>query len=359
MDKLNFLYRYNITLSNRINPFGKTIRGVKPVIHETFFEYNFESALDFLDVFDINKSELYQENNSPIYTDYIYRGHKDSTWKLLPSVYRQKENENDEIYQGRMNIYRSGNGNLNGGEVGAFINFVKGMDSLGFDISDESFELINVNNKISSINGTNYHRFKTQYFPKKEQLSELALAQHYGVETRLLDFTENPFIAIFFASESSFPFQKFNKDDIKKIGVWVIPKLIIEAVKHEKYIDYIDVKKYQNNYINAQSGVFINYFPAIENLMGRGINIEKSNYVNITYTLDQLLTEKFQNEDLNKLITEHIGKPMLFTLPHDELLPIAKRLNQLNINWVKLMPSLDGVKKEVERQKNRPFTDIF
>jgi hypothetical protein len=359
MERLNFLYHYNITLPNRVNPHGKTIRGVKPVINETFFEYNFDNALDFLDVFDVNKSELYQENNNPIYTDYIYRGHKDSTWKLQPSIYRRNQNETDEEYTGRINLYKSGNGNLHGREVSSFVDFIKGMDSLGFDVSNHSFELININNKINSLNGTNYKIFESQSFPKNEQLSELALAQHYGIKTRLLDFTENPLIAIFFASESAYPFEKIVRHDVKKIGIWVIPKLLIEAIKHVRYIDYVDVKKFQNNYITAQNGVFVNYFPAIDDLISKRINIATSKYVDITYTLDQLLTASYNNEYLDKLIIEHIGKPMLFTLPHDELIPIVKRLNQLNINWVKLMPSLDGVKKEVERQKNKPYSNII
>ncbi len=90
-----------------------------------------------------------------------------------------------------------------------------------------------------------------------------------------------------------------------------------------------------------------------------GSNSEESNLLDITYTLDQLLTSNFKNQYLNKLINEHIGKPMLFTLPHDCLMPIAKRLNQFNINLTTLIPSLDCVKKEVERQNNKPYSNMI
>lgn len=46
---------------------------------------------------------------------------------------------------------------------------------------------------------------------------------------------------------------------------------------------------------------------------------------------------------------------MLFTLPHDELDKVSDRLKQLNINWSTMMPSLDGVKKEVNRFSNSPY----
>lgn len=365
MDELQMLYSINYRLP-KINPFGKEIRGVKPIINKTFFEYNFESAFDFLDVFDVNKSELYFEGHQRIFTDYLYRGHKYSDWLLLPNIYRKESSECDAAFENRVMGMKCGNGNQK--EIEMFVNFVKGLDHLGYDVSESSFDMINFNNdndKMSCLN------LKTAFsyfdFPKVSQLNELALAQHYGVKTRLLDFTEDPLIAVFFASESSYPFEKSDNNDKKKIGVWVIPKLLIEVVKRIRYLDYIDVKKFQNKYITAQRGVFINYFPSNDyfrasNLKGNKckgdsgfLDIEK--VLDITITLDQILAEDYNNVYYRKLIDEHIGKPMLFTLPHNELDIIARRLNQLNINWITLMPSLDGVKKEVERQNKKPYSN--
>ena len=353
-----YLYDSNISLGTKINPFGKIIRGVKPTEKETFLEYNFTNALDFLDVFDVNKSELYQDNGNDIYTDYIYRGHKDSTWDLLPSVFRRKHDEKDDEFENRKNCYKSGNGPTQYKEVSDFALFIKGMDSLGLDTNDCSYQLIaelDIKNKISGINYLNsLNQFQ---FPKTDQLSELALAQHYGIKTRLLDFTENPFVALFFASESAFPYELCNNEN--KIGIWVIPKFLIQIIKYERYLEFIDVKKFQNKYIAAQKGVFVHYFPSVINSTEIGKHNENSQLFDITYTLDKLLTENFKNEKLNKLVKEYIGKPMLFTLPHNELYPIAKRLNQLNINWISLMPSLDGVQKEVERQNRKPFSSLI
>lgn len=351
MDILKYLYHSNITLPTRINPFGKDIRGVKPLIKETCFEYNFEDPLDFLDVFDVNRSELYRENGNDIYTSYIYRGHKNSEWDLLPSFFRNNQNH--------LSAYLSGNGHSSG-EVISFLQFIKGIDKIGLNLSDYSFELLNLINTRDSSSSIKFDLSTNIFkFPKEEQLSELALAQHFGVETRLLDFTKNPMTALFFASESAFPYEFLSKENKEKIGVWVIPRLLIEAIKEERFLQYVDVKKYQNIYISAQNGVFLHYFPSVFQAESLSENIEKDNLLDISYTLDQLLTSNFKSETLNKLINEHIGKPMLFTLPHDQLMPIAARLNQLNVNWTTLMPSLDGVKKEVARQNNKPFSNII
>jgi hypothetical protein len=356
MDILNYLYHSNISLHSRINPLGKEIRGVLPIINDTHFRYDFENILDFIDVFDINKSELYSDKGD-IFTDYIYRGHKNYEWDLLPSVYRQKSEEELTEYQNRIRCYNSGNGPTQYREIQDFSHFVKGIDALGLNTSNSSYKLISSLNQINKLNGTSTFGSSLLFdFPEEDQLSELALAQHYGVKTRLLDFTENPYIALFFASESAFPFEFLNKDKEEKIGIWVIPKLLIEAIKHVRFLKYIDVKKYQNKYISAQKGVFIHYFPSvIEATKNNSEDTKTIDLLDITYTLDKLLTSNYENEYLDKLISEHIGKPMLFTLSHNNLFPVARKLNQLNINWTTLMPSLDGVQKEVYRQNKKLF----
>lgn len=51
-----------------------------------------------------------------------------------------------------------------------------------------------------------YHDIMVEYpekFKKNEHLSNLVMMQHYGCATRILDFTTNPLVALYFASEQS------------------------------------------------------------------------------------------------------------------------------------------------------------
>lgn len=51
-----------------------------------------------------------------------------------------------------------------------------------------------------------YHLYNQYEHVPKTKLAWLSVMQHYGVPTRLLDFTESPYMALFFALESYNPF---------------------------------------------------------------------------------------------------------------------------------------------------------
>jgi len=343
MDYIEHLYSQCIRLQ-KINPLGKKIINIKPQNKTIFFQYNFKNALDFLDAIDINKSELYSIDGNQIYSDYIFRGHEEHFHKLIPSAFRN-------LSQNQIRQYASGNGHYNN-EINDFILFVKGMDNLGMYIHDDSYYLTNKVDELTFLKNNQSSKKPSIFdFPKDSQLQELALAQHQGIKTRLLDFTSNPLIALFFASKNARFFNSKGKKNRKKIGLWVIPKILIEAVNIEKnFVNLIEVKKYQNKNISAQKGVFLNYIPSASNNLNDSYSIFKDDTIK---SLDALLMEEHKNNYLNKLIKEHIGKPMLFTLPYEEIDIISKRLEQLNINYLSLMPSLEGIKEEIMRIKKK------
>lgn len=67
---------------------------------------------------------------------------------------------------------------------------------------------------------TQYHEIMIECpeeFPKREHLSNLVKMQHYGIETRLLDFSRNPLVGLLFASEA-------DKDIDGKVAVCQIKK---------------------------------------------------------------------------------------------------------------------------------------
>lgn len=162
MEKYEFNYgvEYLLRHERGINPNGKSIQGVKPEVTETSYKYNFEDVNTFLSALDVTKSKLYQNQK------FLFRGHQDSEWELIPSVFRNlnlDENKNERL------LLKSGNGN-HLPELNELRDFLIGINQLGLHIDDESFDFIN------SYNSTKFHLLDYDLFPKKQQLKELALA---------------------------------------------------------------------------------------------------------------------------------------------------------------------------------------
>jgi hypothetical protein len=63
----------------------------------------------------------------------------------------------------------------------------------------------------------------------KHKLSWLAIMQHYGAPTRLLDFTYSPYVALYFALRNR------NKDDAECVEVWALD--FAQLIQHVQKID--------------------------------------------------------------------------------------------------------------------------
>jgi hypothetical protein len=321
----------SLHLTDEINPNGKEIIGVRPTEFKTYFEYDFgKDWKGFMNALDINRSELFETNNPKSIPPLLFRGQENKEDKLLPSAFRN-------LCPNTINALKGGQGNYVEVESDGFINFIEGMNAIGLHIEPESFEYINQ----LSDEKKGYSSAKFGDYAHGKMLKDLALAQHYGVPTRLLDFTLNPLVALFFATQGIETGSKSKGN----IGIWVIPEKLIEVVNEEKFVERIFVNGFQNRNMVAQKGLFINY------IKKRGA--EPSLYVDDKIkTLDQYLLSDLSATQ-RQIVDKRIGKPMLFTLSHVGEREITRYLDFININWTTIQPDLDGVKKEVERRKRK------
>ncbi len=184
---------------------------------------------------------------------------------------------------------------------------------------------------------------------KREKILKLFEMQHYGVPTRLLDWTTNPFVGLYFALSSSKPF-------VKNPAVWVCDpwawnRRILEdrtwddgGPAHvndyavEKYhplgsrYDQTDVNKmemrpvavvgiYNSERMRAQRGVFT--------LFGKNITTMEK-----VYDLDAQLADSLFRIEIDK----------------DEAKPMFEKLIQLGYTDSVAYPDFQGVALEIRRK---------
>lgn len=106
-------------------------------------------------------------------------------------------------------------------------------------------------------------RFPVDSDPFNVNCSAVALARHHGVPARLLDWTENPLIAAFFAAEELTSDKDADKDfnlHEGRIAVWAISKQIFSGNEHASVsispLQLIARPRHEIGYLLAQKAVF-------------------------------------------------------------------------------------------------------
>lgn len=146
------------------------------------------------------------------------------------------------------------------------------------------------------------------------QYDWLVHAQHHGLPTRLLDWSENPLKALFFAVENS------NQDDVDGALFLCTPKQMAPTTKdiHDGKGVQFFYSSHINDRVSAQEGVFSLPY----------VNPEEDNF---DHDLD-IVTRELRGYEKVKIPKE--SKPLF-----------RHQLNKLGINHRTIYPGLDGISK--------------
>lgn len=159
---------------------------------------------------EIYKKVIYNEG----YNGYVFRGHKDENYKLIPTLLRDE-------YISKFNKQSK----LCLAEIRALIMFFREANYHGLSVPEIP---VFYKNYLSNYFELNDVLDLNAYYWLPDDIIELTiLAQHYGIKTRLLDWTQDIRIALYFACENG-------NDEETKAAIWCIDARWLQEYKRNE-----------------------------------------------------------------------------------------------------------------------------
>ncbi len=319
-----------------------------------FTEIYFESADDYIKYLSPHLNKNFDFRN------FIFRGHGSVHQRLIPSVLRRDQTSIQKIQSmsARISITETDlllESRQIEAEIAILRQFYKisNRNGLFTPPTDHWFkdDIHLVNNQFAVRD-----RDKDEEWLPKELLELAGLAQHYGIPTRLMDWSHDPLIASFFACTSEVE----SSDDL---CVWAINSNWISLLKKSgkvKKINFFTPNYKNNENVTAQKGLFTfcsstfkrNIFPRdvfslpmsdIEEIIGNNYKVDLR-------PLDQILLDELTEQSNVNLGDE----PLLVkvTLSNSQRIELYRILILLGYDYPRIYPGYNGVANHLKFLKN-------
>lgn len=176
----------------------------------------------------------------------------------------------------------------------------------------------------------------------------LALMQHHGAPTRLLDFTKSPFIAAYFAFEIA------PAKAERLIAIWAVNIHFLKSRSLEKLSElYSDDLEKTKKLINESlfEKIFYNnncslVFPVEPFRMNRRYSLQQSLFVSTGNAAEPFMDQlEFLGEDMSKAVIK-------IELPASLQKQVIRDLQKMNLHRASLFPDLDGYASSMRLRYN-------
>jgi hypothetical protein len=280
--------------------------------------------------------------NSPNEIKFIYRGISDASYELLPSIFRKVTNYDEAVDS-----------------------CIRNYKYLSFDsevkILKEFIE-----------NACGYIR----NLPLKPTYEWVEYAQHHGVPTRFLDWSENPLVALYFACKDNKPsYSQKNNTDGKDAGVWMIHMNNYRRKANQTYdaINSSDTKIkltiaktinkiYENNILFEYPLVYKPYYKDPRMSAQSSLFMvwgKDKKPLDCFFSEDNYMRSNENNEERFFSTKQEKGIIYKFYIHQSSKQSILRELNLLGINEKNLFPGLDGIGRYIEMKYRLNYPEIF
>lgn len=320
---------------------------------------------------------------------FLFRGHADANWKLLPSVWRQ-DKQSRYASSVRFISPRDEHPTISGADnlcatyapraVGEALQqvamefrlveeFHRWCDEVGLPLPSRDIVLDGVSHPIPHEVTLDAHWYTTSRFHRWKPSELFALAQHHGVPTRLLDCTYNPKKALLFAVKEAVD----HADRSTEFCVWALPGfyMLNVALQHfeprgvaQVQIEELRFPRHQNLFLKQQDGRFL----VVSNVdywrMERGGYPDLESLFDWAFGEDGVGRSGIRHDATSiKLVRGHdgtreyqtMGARVYLPLVHKIVAPVSyaepiyRFLAKDHLTEIHLMPTYDNVARFVDR----------